>query len=85
MVAEWTVVTRGTFTVHVARVAGCDLSILGEDGAWLWLVSRGDDPDTLAELEQCRVNVLGTTTPKTLIVLGGFFGCRWSVVKTFRA
>jgi hypothetical protein len=49
MVTEWVVVTRGTFLAHVASVAGCDLSILGEDGEWLWLVSRGDDPDTLVK------------------------------------
>ena len=29
-----------------------------------------------AELEQCRVNVPGTTARKSLIVLGGFFGRR---------
>jgi hypothetical protein len=35
-----------------------------------------------AELEQCRVNVPGTTARKSLIVLGGLFGRRWNVVKT---
>src|SRR4051812_8646560 len=37
---------------------------------------------TVTELEQCRVNVPGTTARKSLIVLGGFFGRRQDVVKT---
>jgi hypothetical protein len=49
MTVEWAVATHETFTVHVARVAGCDLSIFGGDGLWFWLVSREDDADTLAE------------------------------------
>ncbi|MFL5337988.1 MAG: hypothetical protein ACJ8H8_33665 [Geminicoccaceae bacterium] len=49
LAVEWTVATRGTFTAHVMRVASCDLSIIGGDKSWFWLVSWEDDVDTLAE------------------------------------
>ncbi len=42
MAAEWTETMRGTFLARVAVVAGCDLSIIGGDGAWFWLVRRGE-------------------------------------------
>jgi hypothetical protein len=49
LAAEWALATRGTFTAHVMRVASCDLSIIGGDKSWFWLVSWKDDVDTLAE------------------------------------
>jgi hypothetical protein len=42
MAAEWTVVTRGTFTAHVARVAGYDLPIFGGDALWTWFIDLNE-------------------------------------------
>jgi hypothetical protein len=50
--AEWTEARRGTFLAHVASAAGYDLSIIGGEGAWFWLVSRQGDDDALAEGEE---------------------------------
>jgi hypothetical protein len=52
MAAEWVEAMRGSFRACVASLNGCDLSIIGGEGSWFWLVSRKGDDDILKEGEE---------------------------------
>jgi hypothetical protein len=44
MPVQWRLATRGAFQAHVAQMeGGYDLSIIGTDDVWRWLVRRGED------------------------------------------
>jgi hypothetical protein len=52
MAAEWAEAMLGSFLARVASLNGCDLSVIGGEGSWFWLVSRKDDDYILAEGEE---------------------------------
>jgi hypothetical protein len=52
MTVEWSEAMRGSFLARVASVNGRELSVIGGEGAWYWLVSRAGDDDVLAEGEE---------------------------------
>ena len=71
MPVQWRLAARGAFQAHVAQMeGGYDLSIIGTDDVWRWLVRRGeDDLAEGAERTLTAAKVVATATP--------IFSARW--------